>query len=323
MAGDPLNSVEIGFHKMLSALKRNPYALETVHISIISFAAKAKVLAPLTELSKVNPPPLTLRPGTSLGAALDLLRESIQNDVIKTTSTVKGDYRPLAFILTDGYPTDDWESALNRLTAVKPAPAHIYAIGCGSEVNFETLSQIADVCLQVDAVTGESLANLFVWLTASIQSASVSPEAPLSLLKNIPLEKNLTLIDKERPPKYTDQKNYLFLHVTCRKTRQHFMSRYRYSPQSQFYVAEAAIPLPDDFFQEGSMKAPAVDAGLLAGLLECPYCHDQGWGKCGFCGHLFCLPSDHFLPEITCPFCQTTLKMRPDDEPFSVDGSVG
>jgi uncharacterized protein YegL len=323
MAGDPLNAVEVGVHKMLSALKRNPYALETAHIAIIAFAAKAKTVLPLTELNSVTPPVLSLRPGTSLGAALDLLRESIKKDVIKTTSEVKGDYRPLAFILTDGHPTDDWGGALARLVSVKPSPAHIYAIGCGQEVDFETLGQIADVCLRLEALTGESLANLFVWLTASIQTASVAPDAPLSLEKKIPLGEGMSVIDKERPPQYQEKNACLYFHVTCRKTRQHFMLRYRYSKEHQVYLTEESFPLPEDFFGDGSMKAPAIASDLLAGYSDCPYCRSQGWGKCGFCGHLFCLDPEHVESRITCPFCQTQLTMSQAEDAFSVDGSVG
>jgi uncharacterized protein YegL len=323
MAGEPLNAVEIGVHKMLSSLKRNPYALETVHMSVISFAAKAKILATLSEINAINPPNLSIRPGTSLGAALNLLRASIEKEVTKTTAQEKGDYRPLAFILTDGQPTDDWRGPTRQLRETRPSLASVYGIGCGNEVDFETLGQIADVCFQVDALTPESLGKLFVWLTASIQSASVNPEAPLTLEKNVPLEKGMQLIDKDRPPKFQEKNTRLYFHVACQQSKKHYMMRYRFIPERGVYFVENTFPLPEDFFSDGSLKAPAVDSNLLYGEADCPYCHSLGWGKCGFCGHLFCLDPDNIQPQITCPFCETSLTLSDDNESFSVDGSVG
>ena len=106
MAGGPLEAVEAGVYTMISALSRNPYAIETVHLSVITFDAMARVVVPLTEVPMVKPPLLSIRPGTSLGAALDLTRQRIESEVVKTTADTKGDYKPLIFILTDGQPTD-------------------------------------------------------------------------------------------------------------------------------------------------------------------------------------------------------------------------
>jgi uncharacterized protein YegL len=324
MAGEPLDAVETGVYKTLSSLKKDPHALETVYVSVIAFGAKAKVLTPLTEVVSIAPPPFSLRPGTSLGAALDLLRESIIKEVKKTTAEAKGDYRPLVFILTDGQPTDDWESALARLRSVKPSLASVYGFGCGDEVDFETLAKISDVCFQVDSLTTESLTRLFVWLTASIQKSVASPEGPISLDKTPPLDKGMKLIDKERPPKPQQDQARLYLHSICLKTRKHYLIRYRFSPAHSIFICDKTVPLPEDFFADGSMKAPPVDAKLIHYHAECPHCHNEGWGTCGFCGHLFCLNPENPPNKITCPFCETQLTMNlNEDDSFSVDGSVG
>ena len=50
MRGEPIESVKVGLEAMLSILRQEPYALDTVNISIITFDREVKVLAPLTPL---------------------------------------------------------------------------------------------------------------------------------------------------------------------------------------------------------------------------------------------------------------------------------
>jgi uncharacterized protein YegL len=323
MAGEPLEAVEVGVYTMLSALKKNPYAIETAHLSLITFDAKARVVVPLTEVTAINPPALSIRPGTSMGAALDLVQESINKEVVKTTADNKGDYKPMVFIMTDGQPTDDWHSPAARLRSVRPHLAQIYAIGCGEEVDFETLSQIADVCIHIKSLSPESMAKLFVWLSASVQSQSASPDTALSLEKKIPLEKGMELIDSARPPKFSGQNQRLFFHVACSKTKKHYLMRYRFEQSSSLYTPESAIKLPDDFFGDGAKKTPPTGTDLLSDILDCPYCGAQALGKCGFCDHLFCVDPASARAKVVCPVCETTLSMAEDSGPFSIAGSQG
>ena len=50
MRGEPIESVKVGLESMISSLRQDPFALESVHLSIITFDRDAKVLVPLTEL---------------------------------------------------------------------------------------------------------------------------------------------------------------------------------------------------------------------------------------------------------------------------------
>jgi uncharacterized protein YegL/DNA-directed RNA polymerase subunit RPC12/RpoP len=321
LAGDNLQAVEIGMHKMLSALSRNPHAIETAVLSVITFGAKAKTAFPLTEVMEARPPVLSPRPGTSLGAALDLLRESIGREVVKTRGDQKGDYKPMVFIVTDGYPTDDWRGPLKRLKAQAPSLATIYAIGVGQDVDFETLTQIADECIHSAVLSPESLSKLFVWLSASIQSQSVSPDGQVSLEK-VPLAEGMELIDKRSPPKFSGKDQRLYFHVTCAKEKRLYMMTFRKNgPDS--YAAEGNLKLPEDFFADGAMRSPPVDAGALYGGFDCPYCGAGAWGKCSFCGHLFCLDLESEAQELACPVCQSKLRLAEDSGSFTIDGSQG
>lgn len=99
MVGEPIIQVEKGIRNIIQELRTDPYALETAFVSVIVFAGKAKILSPLTELYKFYPPQFPVGGGTSLGAALDCLMEDIDKSVKKTTTEMKGDWKPIVFLL--------------------------------------------------------------------------------------------------------------------------------------------------------------------------------------------------------------------------------
>ena len=77
MVGTPIEQVQEGMRTIIQNLRVDPYALETVFVSIIAFAGKAKVLSPLTELYKFYPPTFPIGGGTSLGKGLECLMDDI------------------------------------------------------------------------------------------------------------------------------------------------------------------------------------------------------------------------------------------------------
>lgn len=101
MAGDNIRLLNQGLESLVKSLRTDPHALETVFLSVIVFAGKARTLTPLVELSSFYPPRLPLGSGTSLGLVLDHLMNEIDRTVIKTTSEQKGDWKPVVYLLTD------------------------------------------------------------------------------------------------------------------------------------------------------------------------------------------------------------------------------
>ncbi|MDB5867675.1 MAG: von Willebrand factor, type [Polaromonas sp.] len=170
MSGEPIEAVKNGVQVLVSTLRQDPYALETAFLSIITFDSAAKQLVPLTELATFQIPTFAASGTTELGAALALLGDRIEAEVGKTTAEVKGDWKPIIFIMTDGPPTDDWKKGLDWLKQVRTGI--IIACAAGPGANTNVLKQITEVVVQLDSTDSNTIKAFFKWVSASVSTGS-------------------------------------------------------------------------------------------------------------------------------------------------------
>jgi uncharacterized protein YegL len=170
MMGEPIEAVKNGVQTMASALRQDPYALETAYLSIITFNSTANQLVPLTELTSFQTPLLDASGTTSFGAALTLIANIAQTEVKKTTTEAKGDWKPIVFIMTDGMPTDDWQKGLADFQ--KQKWGMVVACAAGQAVDTSILKQITEVVVQLDTADSASFKAFFKWVSSSISTQS-------------------------------------------------------------------------------------------------------------------------------------------------------
>lgn len=175
MSGEPIEAVKNGVQLLVSTLRQDPHALETAYLSIIGFGSEASVLAPLTELAAFQPPSLVASGTTSLGAALKLAATQIDAEVTRTTPDVKGDWKPLVFLMTDGHPTDQWQSGLEELRRRKTGT--IVACAAGQQADETALKGITEIVVRLDTADSASIGAFFKWVSASIAVGSQKVES--------------------------------------------------------------------------------------------------------------------------------------------------
>ncbi len=174
MYGEPIESVKNGVQNLVASLRSDPYALETAYLSVISFDSDAKQLTPLTELSAFQQPTLNASGCTSLGGALKLLAECADREITKTTAEVKGDWKPLVFIMTDGEPTDDLNKGLEEFN--KRKWGIVVACAAGQAANTDTLKKITECVVQLDTTDSATIKSFFKWVSSSISTSSTKVE---------------------------------------------------------------------------------------------------------------------------------------------------
>jgi uncharacterized protein YegL len=187
MSGEPIEAVKNGVQVMISSLRQNPQAIETAFLSVITFDSVAQQIIPLTDLASFQMVDLKATGVTALGEALRLVSNRIENEVAKTTTEQKGDWKPLVFIMTDGVPTDDWLPGLAEFK--KQKVAFTVACAAGSGADTAVLKQITDNVVSLDTADSASIGKFFQWVTASIGVTSTKVEdagKEISLLKELP-----------------------------------------------------------------------------------------------------------------------------------------
>lgn len=170
MHGEAIEAVRNGLHTLVQTLRQDPYALETAYLSVISFDSEARQLAPLTELMSFQEPDLQASGTTALGGALQLLADCAEREVVKGSAEVKGDWKPVVFLLTDGMPTDDLRRGLDALKRIKTGV--FIACAAGSSADTNTLKKITETVVSLDTADSTSIKSFFKWVSASISVSS-------------------------------------------------------------------------------------------------------------------------------------------------------
>ena len=316
MAGDNIRQLNQVLEGIVKNLRTDPHALETVYLSTIVFAGKAKTLTPLVELASFYPPRLPLGSGTSLGVALDHLMAEMDRSVVKNTAEQKGDWKPVVYLLTDGKPTDQSEAAIKKWRDNFSSRASMIAIGIGQYASVTSLRNLTEDAFVLTATTDEDFARFIRWMSQSMsaQSRSVSagPAEKVNLAK---LDDSIMKkIDEIAQAAQVDE-DFVILTGRCQNTKLPYVMRYeRIAPEvmrtaqvnaeTVLYNLNAVFPLEMDYFDlsDDRVMAKSVNSNTLIGAPGCPHCGNSiGFAVCS-CGQLMCLRG---TGEATCPWCGT------------------
>jgi uncharacterized protein YegL len=325
MVGDGLKAVRQGVNAMLTALRSNPHALETAYVSIITFGADAKLVSPLTSIIDIEEPLIKLSSGTAFGKALKLLGEQMQSELKSNTPLQKGDFRPLVILITDGYPTDDWEKYKREYDKDNSKlVANFYAVACGDCIDYKFLGRLTDIVLKAPDLEPEKMGKLFVWITATINSASVgameSEEGNNQALETLPSE--VTRIDLNKNQSISQVRRQLLLPGKCSQHKTNYLMRYVSDTDGRNYEAVKSHTLSEQDFEGSGSRGDNVSSENLLGVPNCPYCESNMAIHCE-CGSVSCggINFDAEKPH-TCPDCNQSFYIGFDGG-FDVSTNLG
>lgn len=176
MRGESIHAVNVGIQAMLSALRQDPYALESAHIAIITYDNEAREFIPLTALEDFQFSDIVVpnAGGTFTGAALECLIQCVDRDIRRSDGEQKGDWRPLVFLMTDGTPSDAYTYGEAIKELKKRSFGSIIACAVGPKAKHEPLKQLTSQIVALETLDSTAFAGFFKWVSASVASGSSS-----------------------------------------------------------------------------------------------------------------------------------------------------
>lgn len=170
MRGEPIESIKVGLEAMVASLRQDPFALESVFMSVATFNRKVELLVPLTELESVQIPTINQPESgpTHLGEALQFICKTVDNEVQLSTPDKKGDWMPLLFIMCDGRASDPQLFNLIIPEIQKRHFGSIIACIVGSKTDIDNMKKITDKIVSLETTDSSTFKQFFKWVSASV-----------------------------------------------------------------------------------------------------------------------------------------------------------
>lgn len=335
MVGKPLEAVQEGIDFIMKSLRTDPYALETVYVSVIAYAGIVRTLVPLTELFTYRLCELPLGGGTHLGKALDHLGKEIDRSVMCTTADFKGDWKPIVYLFTDGRPTDDYQEAIDRWKVKYEEKVSLVAIGLGQDVDFTILKQFAEHCIMLDQVDQAYVKSLCKWISASVVSQSISVGHQNENQDLLPFDERYMHLAKSKlsfRKGRADDRTVTFV-GRCQKLHHPYILKYtrnmQYDGLSDLNISlynfklETCKAISEDYFSWTDQTAdkPTINTAELEGDAQCPHCYaETAFAMCG-CGNLMCY--DGYSESVVCPWCHRQVSFTISNGSFDLTRGQG
>ncbi|MBK8640774.1 MAG: VWA domain-containing protein [Saprospiraceae bacterium] len=332
MVGEQIQEVEEGLAAIIKELKTDPRAIETVWVSIIVFAGQARTIVPLQELINFYPPKFPIGSGTSLSIGLGHLMFELSKNIIKTTAEVKGDWKPIVFLFTDGVPTDNTQNAINEWKTNWGRTANLVAISFGDEADTDILNQLTNDVILFKNADSNAYKQFFKWVTDSIKTSSESIESKKSGFELAELDNNtLSKIDLSKNNKNKNpDPNFVVLSAKCQNTKRPYLMKYKHfvyidnnGDVNRDYRLVGAFQVDNSYFElspENSNQNNSIHTDLLRGAPTCPCCGNQFAFAACQCGNLHCIGNEEIS---TCPWCNNQGEYGFGDKGFNINRTQG
>ncbi|WP_159478551.1 TerY-C metal binding domain-containing protein [Dyadobacter sp. 3J3] len=315
MVGEQIQAVEDGIANIIKAIKTDPYAIETVWISIIVFAGQAKTLVPLQEIVNFYPPKFPIGGGTSLSNGLGHLMFELRKNIVQTTIEQKGDWKPIVFLFTDGVPTDNTGPAISEWKKNWQSKCNMVAVSFGDEADTNILRELTENVLHFKNSTSEDYKKFFKWVTESTKTSSISVQSnqsgfELANLDGIVISKiNPSIIT---PTEHFVDSNFIVLAAKCQNTKRPYLLKYKkvieFSEFRDLNLQTRSYRIVDGYqvdlsyyeLSDQNHNQISVNTEELEGAAACPCCKNKyGLALCQ-CQRIHCVGNEKVS---TCPWC--------------------
>ncbi len=166
MSGAPISELNAGLVTLKDELVADALAMMRVEVAIVTFGP-VKVESSFHTAPNFFPPHLQASGDTPMGAAIKQGLEMIKQRKEEYRANGISYYRPWVFLITDGAPTDEWQSTAAMVREGEASKAFaFFAVGVQG-ANMDILKQIA--VREPLKLQGLKFREFFLWLTGTMK----------------------------------------------------------------------------------------------------------------------------------------------------------
>jgi uncharacterized protein YegL len=182
MSGPSIDALNQGLQAFQMDIQDDALAKRRVEIAIVTFGGSVHKIQDFISAGSLVAPTLRAGGGTPMGEAIALGLQLVKSRKAEYKSSGVLYYQPWIFLITDGEPTDEWQSAAQMVQAETSAKAlAFFAVGVEG-ANMQILSSITQRALKLD---GLKFKELFIWLSQSQKRVSGSKPGEQTALPQI------------------------------------------------------------------------------------------------------------------------------------------
>jgi uncharacterized protein YegL len=172
MKGKPIAELNEGIRVYQNELMADPLASRRVEVAIVTFGGDVKTVCDFTTAELFNPPTLSVYGNTPMGAAIHqgMAMVNLRKRAYRDNGIAY--FRPWIFLLTDGAPTDEWQSAAEKVKQSEENRNVAFFVVGVEGADFGVLKQVSS--REPLKLQGLRFRDLFQWLSNSQRSVSQS-----------------------------------------------------------------------------------------------------------------------------------------------------
>lgn len=155
-------------------MRDDDFASYAVEVSVFTFGGNVCEALPFTPAYQISDcVELQAFGGTPMGGAVELAIERLAQRKAEYKKAGVSYYQPWLVLMSDGAPTDNWQSAAQRLRKMaEERKITVLSIGIGAGASLEILGQFST--RPAKALEGTKFREFFQWLSQSMERVSQS-----------------------------------------------------------------------------------------------------------------------------------------------------
>jgi uncharacterized protein YegL len=175
MSGKPIQELNRGLAVFKKSLQETGLAAMSVEVAILKFG-KVELVQNFVIVDQFTPPNLKAEGATPMGEAIESALDLLEERKAFYRANGIDYYKPWVFLITDGSPTDSWQNAAERVRkAEMEHKLNFFAVSLeGADMNI--LAQISPPQRPPIKLNDLNFSSLFVWLSSSMEQASISKQ---------------------------------------------------------------------------------------------------------------------------------------------------